>query len=240
MSYNDGSGQCTLPRTGRLHQVHNKCAVMNEDHIGINNQFTMTASLNQIFSNGKDIINQYIPPLLNEIREYRDNLAIKSKKSNEILSDGFWYYVFNNHKITRVNLKFYLENEEKNPVLNNFFSEHEAGLDFLYLRVAFVNMNKFAKQWFVFWDDFYAQNKDMSVVEPLADKFNPSLSTALCYHPMERKDLEVYLKSLGLWETSSKIYFNDSIMNSLYNSKYLTGIDLITDPTAKLNVVHPI
>lgn len=239
MLYNDGSGQVTLPRTGRLHQVHNNRALMDKDHMGINLQFTMTPQLTQIFFSGKDLINENIPPILNELREYRENLAIKAKKSNEILSDGFWFHVFNNYNISRTNLKLYLENEEFNPVLKTFFSKHEAGLDFLYLRVAFVNMNKFAKQWLVFWDDFYAQNKDMAVMEKLDDKFNPSLSTSLCYHPMERKDLVVYLKSLGLWETRSKIYFNDSIMNSLYNSKYLTGVELITD-NKKLNVVHPI
>ena len=70
--------------------------------------------------------------------------------------------------------------------------------------------------WYVFWDDFWSENKEMSVLEDLEEYFNPSKAKALCYYIMERPSLEKILSEKGLLGGCIKELFSAVMLDALY------------------------
>lgn len=149
--------------------------------------------------------------------------------TNKILGDGFWYYVFNNEKLSREALKSYLKKQEGNYIIRSIPENETPALNFLYRRIQYVNLHPAIKLWYVFWDDFYYQNKDMSIVKRNNNDFNPICATSICYKVLKREDLEKWLKKRNMIGNAStvgntllckKILFNDSNLSVLYQLLY--------------------
>lgn len=153
MIYRDGHGSAKKPKTGQTHNVSNRNAIMGNDHMGINDQFIMTQELSKLFQSAGDLIISQQLPLIHESNlKYRQNLKNKVEESNLILGDGFWYFVYNNHQLSRNDLITYLESKEKNPILQSVSIDHAIGLDFVYKRLAHVTISLRTKFWFIFWE----------------------------------------------------------------------------------------
>ena len=146
-----------------------------------------------------------------------------------VLGDGFWYFVYNDYKLDRPTLERYLSTQESNPVLKSIPIEHAAGLDYLYKRLSIIALSEAQLVWYVFWDDFFYQNKDMTILQDKLHLFDPSKATSVPYRPMAREDLEIQLRKLNLWRNGDdtslcyrfcpllcKQYFTRSILDALY------------------------
>lgn len=110
-------GKARLPNTGEMHHFSNRCAVMGHDHIGLNDNMEESSTLRKIFSKEKGAIHSYLPKLISEHNEYRNEMIQNHLNANKILGDGFWYYVFNNQKLSRKALTSYLKNQEGNYII---------------------------------------------------------------------------------------------------------------------------
>lgn len=72
----------------------------------------------------------------------------------------------------------------------------------------------------------------MKILQGLDLIFDPSNSNAMCYTPMNRIDLEKFLNDKGLLKTCSKSYFTPSIIDAIYNNKYMSD-----NNSSKLNPI---
>ena len=225
MRYADGTGQAVLPNTGETHHFHNRCATMGPDHIGLHDDMSETATLSEIFQKTDDIWTSELPKLIAEHDNYRQTLIQKARDANKVLGDGFWYFVYNNHQLPREALLSYLDTQEGNDTIREMASTQAAALDFLFRRMAYVNSHPAIKLWYVFWDDFYYQNKEMDRVVKCADDFNPIKATSICYRVLKRQDLEQWLdtrKLIGSRPTLlnallfKSVLFNESNLDTLY------------------------
>ena len=79
-----------------------------------------------------------------------------------------------------------------NSTLKRFPKEHQAGLRYLYLRMEFVRrrsanlgtgMTYFnCGLWFVFWDDFWSENKQITKLQGLDKDFDPTCARCCQYY----------------------------------------------------------
>ena len=93
--------------------------------------------------------------------------------------------------------------------------------------MALVTASDKAALWFVFWEDFWLNNKEMSVVADLGEHFDPVNATALCYHYMERQELERFFNQNDM--TMMRSTPEDAIMSKYCNicvKQYLSPSDL--------------
>merc|ERR1712085_31722 len=136
--------------------------------------------------------------------EYRTNLKDRLDGKSAVLGDGFWFYVYNKPHISREALEHYLTTLETNPVLRKFPEEHRAGLDFLYLKTGFVRSMPARAVWFVFWHDFWEENKCMSKVSSRKADFDPNEGTSIVYKSelvFDRDALRAWLLERELFTT---------------------------------------
>jgi len=225
MTYNDGTGQATLPNTGQLHHFRNRQAVMGHDHLGLRDDMEESLQLQHIFQVAESGWTTYLPTLLGVHNEYRLRLIKSFDDANCILGNGFWYYVYNNQNLPREALERYLLNFEGNPMLKSLCTEHTAALNFLYKRMDYVRLHPAMQLWYTFWDDFYFQNKDMTVLQSYDSDFNPRSGKSVCYCVMKRDVLEEWLEERKLLGTKPSVLmnltcspylFHDGILSSLY------------------------
>ena len=224
MSYNDGHGKATLPNTGKVHHFTNRQAVMGRDHIGLNDSMDETAKLGQIFELGRQGWETHLPELQQDAMNYRNNLIQKAQEANKVLGDGFWYYIYNNDGLSREALHRYLNTQESNPTLRELPVNSSAGIHFLYTRMKFIRLHPAIKLWYIFWDDFYYNNRKMNVIQPYEDDFDPMQHNSICYKVTKRSDLEAWLEERRLLGSTSKLnvvlgvkqYFNEDILDTLY------------------------
>ena len=116
-----------------------------------------------------------------------------------MLGDGFWYFVYNQPSLPRDDLIHYLNNTETNPILLELPKNAADGLNYLYKRLAIIRSGGFRTTfWFIFWEDFWLNNKEMELVALHADSLDPINTTAMCYNYKDREELEEVLRNWGL------------------------------------------
>jgi hypothetical protein len=229
MSYNDGHGSGVKPRTGEHFTKTGMHTTKGGDHFGLNDKFQMSEGLERLFGLGASDIEQRYEPMLQAEQEHRAEVMEKERAANAVLGDGFWYFVYNDYKLSRENLGRYLANNETNPLLKTLPKDHNAGLDFLYKKLGIVSLSKANEVWYIFWEDFYHNNKDMAIMAEKIPLVDPSRALSLCYRPMERSDFTALMKRHGLYQENEdsyinvyapilcKQYFNKEILDALYD-----------------------
>jgi len=206
ITYKDGHGTATKPRTNLTYSENNVTGEFDETHAGVEpktfkvltgeGKATRAAFLAAI----KDFIDldKEVAAYDEEDRLYRARLEAKFQAKRHILANQFWFRVYNNPKIPRAQLEMYLRESETNDFLRKFPDEHKDALEYLYSRVEFIDKNDASRLWYCFWDDFWSQNKSLGIVKSKAHLFDVSQSTALCYRTGDRKALEQWLSDAGV------------------------------------------
>ena len=165
MTYNDGTGGARLPNTGKMQYFENEQAIMGRNHIDLSYDMEESSKLKEIFQNKQDILTTYLQMIQQEHRIYRNKLISSFEESNSILGNGFWYYVYNRPSLPQDHLEKYLKEDERNPMLRSLVADgNSAALNFVYKRMNYVRLHPSMALWYIFWDDFYNQNKDMKVL----------------------------------------------------------------------------
>jgi hypothetical protein len=236
MGYSDGYGHAIKPRTGEPYNPKNhSTTITNLNHIGCSGTFDRTPLLDKLFEMDvcRNAIVEHVPAMQAEVVQYREDLITKDRAANAVLGDGFWYFVYNQPSLPRDDLVHYLTMTESNEVLRALPETESGGMDFLYKRLAVIRSRGFKSAfWFVFWEDFWLNNKQMELVDLHKDNLDPVNATAMCYNYKEREELEEELKGWGLISEdydpdstaakycsifAGKEYFSKPILDALYD-----------------------
>jgi hypothetical protein len=212
--YTDGHGVAIAPHTGEHKTIHNSTTISG-GQMGVDNSFEENDRIRELFNGNVSQWQDNLAGVEAGMDAYRQGIIEEYEAGVKILNPGFWYYVFNNSHLSRVELGRYLKEQEENPALKNFPAEHKAGLDYLYMRLTFVRSHPAAGFWFVFWDDFWAQNGEMDKVKDHADLFDPKVPGSIAYKPCSRDKLMPQLEAVGLLSTK-KSYFSQGLLAALY------------------------
>jgi len=205
ITYTDGHGEATKPRTGAIHSESHVTGIFNESHMGFQEK-TFAESPEGVFAR-KAFLNatkhfidfdKEVAAYDAEDKVYRAKLETEFQAKRHILANQFWYRVYNDPKIPRAKLEMYLREKETNEFLKKFPDEHKDALDYLYSRIEFIDGNDAARLWYCFWDDFWSQNKMLGCVQSKSHLFDVSKSTALCYRTGDRKAMEQWLTDAGV------------------------------------------
>jgi len=208
VTYKDGHGSATKPRTGDVHSVKDVVGTFDENHLGIEpNLFklrTEGGAREAFLAAVKDFIDFDVEVAAydEEDKQYRARLDTEFESRRHILANQFWYRVYNNPKIPREMLEKYLRNDETNEFLRKFPDDFKESLDYLYERQAFIDKTDSSRLWYCFWDDFWSQNKNMGIVKRHANLFDVSQPTALCYRTADRAAMEKWLSEAGVMASS--------------------------------------
>jgi hypothetical protein len=209
MSYKDGTGDAIKPKTKEPYHVRDRHTTMPAGHMGIQDDWEQTSEMDRLFN--VDVcgpaFEKQMPVFEETLATYRKGLADQAAAANAILGDGFWYFVYNDPMLSRDALTAYLQDNEANQILKAVPDNEAPGLDYLYKRMALVNKDAKTAFWFVFWEDFWLNNGEMSIIKPLADCFDPTQPKAICYHYMERQELERFLNQNNLMRTTPEDSF---------------------------------
>eukprot|EP00329_Picozoa_sp_Boothbay-MS584-11_P004646 46833_4 len=240
MEYHDGEGTAKYSygeppdEVQLVHHVKDREATKGPEWVGLNiadpnrRGFASNARTEEVFKASRELWEPSLHQLLEKHSTYRQGLIEKHQQEKAVLSDGFWYYIYNQPKIERSQLERYLTGNETNATLKKLPEEHAAGLDYLYSRMQFVRSHPGLKLWFVFWDDWWHQNRDMKAVKAAVEMeaddakqtknlcFNPAKGNSIAYKPMVRKELEEWLGSKGLLGTCTKRLFSPKLLDALY------------------------
>lgn len=186
--------------------------------MGIDYHWDKTPKMNALFIAGQAVITQYLPAVLQEEAAYRQRQIKIHSDKNSILSDGFWYFLLNKDDVTRQFVEWHINTRETSPALKSLLpgGVNQNGLNYLYMRMSAIKRSPLAAFWYVFWDDFWSENKEMSVLEDFEEYFNPSKAKALCYYIMERPSLEKFLSEKGLLGGCIKELFSARMLDALY------------------------
>ncbi|KAG3238203.1 hypothetical protein PI124_g16827 [Phytophthora idaei] len=184
MTYRDGHGKAVAPYTG------------------------MVSELRKIFTQTQEVWEAGIPELRQQHQEYRRTLQDKHAQANATLTDAFWYFVYNNANLSRENLEEHFKRRELNPRLKLLAATHQVALDSLYLHLFSHTF------WHIFWDDVYVRNAEMRRLRMFKQDLDPRQPTTICYHVMQRPELEAWLHKRQL--LGSKRLFHPRLLDLLY------------------------
>ncbi|DAZ94164.1 TPA: hypothetical protein N0F65_008256 [Lagenidium giganteum] len=203
VTHTDGCGEVSISETGEVHRPRNRRFQGGLECLGLNKHMEIIGpQWERITTKYRAELRHHVRMVVHEHQKYRDDLIAQQVHANNIMGDGFWYYVFNNPTLPRVQLENYLRDHEPNPALQHFAQQNRSALDFLYKRMDFVNAHPAFMFWFVFWEDVWSRNHTMSIMKPLDALFNPSVHTSICYRVLPRPELEKVLKEHRLWGTA--------------------------------------
>ncbi|GMF34118.1 unnamed protein product [Phytophthora fragariaefolia] len=214
MTYRDGYGNAVAPHTGKTHRIENRVAIMDPEHIGLTPAMEESDQLQTIFNQTREVWQSGLLELRAQHQEYRRALERKQLEANATLSDGFWYFVYNNPYISRQELEDHLHCREGNPQLKSLVHTHQSALDSLYRRIKFTQTHPAVAFWFVFWDDVFARNGEMRRLRKFKDDLDPRQPISICYHLKKRPELETWLRERNLLRT--RRLFHPRLLDLLY------------------------
>ena len=221
--YADGYGEARKPRTGEMYHEKNTKAEMDLTHVGFNNKFQFEDdNIDQKFKNFETAAkssdcdpNTALASVAAYETDYRLTLEKSFEGDRHILSNAFWFYIYNNPKIERKQLEDFLTEREFNTYLKEYPTKNKEGLDFLYQRMAGITTTEKSKLWYVFFEDFFYQNKSMKIVDEWQWVLDPTNAEALCYKVVDRETLERYLGNIGMLKGCMKKYFTPEILDQV-------------------------
>merc|ERR1712194_473493 len=180
--------------------------------MGIDNTFLSTQRWHSFCTASQHLWNPQLSSgpfqqVLDSFTEYRTELRKSMDAKGGVLGDGFWFYVYNDPHCRREKLESYFQSCEVNPVLIKFPTEHKAGLDFLFLRLAFVHSSKKRALWYVFWDDVWGQNSSSKLLQPWREDLDPMcFGTSIAYNEALMNDETALIE----WLKTRDMYGGDA------------------------------
>ncbi|KAL0235664.1 hypothetical protein GEMRC1_002246 [Eukaryota sp. GEM-RC1] len=182
------------------HDFTGENSVIGHSELGIDYEFSANQTILRLLyhPNNSHHVGQNYPQLMREHQEYRNGLMQERRNKELTLSWGFWFHVFNNDRVTRQELEYYLTNFEHNHHLKMLPQVHKNGLDFVYCRLMQFNAHPAIGYWITFWLDLWEENFAVKQIKVNAEHLNPMSPSCIAYTPIPREELEGLLRELGL------------------------------------------
>jgi len=194
---------------------------MPGSHLGISESYQPTTVSDEMFESSRHVWEPSLPALEADFDAYRQGLIGERIAANNVLSHGFWYFVYNNPHLSRNHLQEYLCSKENNQVLATLTNMQQDGLDFLYKRLTFCYRHPAWGTWWCFWDEVWSHNQYMKKISALGEELNPDSASSIAYKPMPREELEAWLDERGLRGSEgrcccSKWWLGNKALDALY------------------------
>jgi len=175
-------------------------------------------------------------------QRYREDYAAQFVRKENVLSYGFWFYIYNNDQMERANLECALATCEPHPLVKQLPAKFRPEFDMLYNKLAYYNCHPSVSFWFIFWHDVWIHNQGMRAFggdtadnsdgsndhegRKLLDPYSP---TAICYRPMVRVELEELLEKHGLrlnggkkrWFGMRQGLINNELLDQLFEKMHM-------------------
>ena len=225
--YCDGHGQARKPRTGEMFHVTNERVTLGSGELGFDQgDYTLTAGtrLAQMVAENGGLLQRGTAKRRAVVANYRSTLNAKRAAKEATLSSAFWLFIYMNDTATRPQVERFFASCESRGPLAGLPSEHRAGLDFAYGRLAFARSGPCAAFWCIFWHDLWACNKSLPPFEAAAEMLDPMRPASVAYRPMPRPQLEQALGAKGLWKPKpSREWVHAGVLDVLYDGVRAAG-----------------
>lgn len=209
-----GSGEARLPRTGRTERFHNTVSVgLHDAELSADLQYTETGGLARLLQaeHNANVIQENLPGLHQEEAAYRQDLAAQRTAKEAVLNPAFWLCVYDNDAATPRQVVDYFHFMETNPQMKELPEKHTDQFSALFTRMALLRAHPAAALWFVFWDDVWQKNNDMSAITKHKELLDPDSPTALAYRPLTKSELAKELEGTGLLGSSYRFITTGAI-----------------------------
>ncbi|GJN94294.1 hypothetical protein Rhopal_007368-T1 [Rhodotorula paludigena] len=207
LQYADGEGP---GRDGRM-QRGQKLTLAAPD-VGIDDTFQLTAKLAALLVRNRTLVDQRLPIVESALQRHRDFFRVEAERKHQVLSHAFLLTVFGENQLSGTDLDSVLRSSEENVKVQTLALSYKAAVNRLEQRMEAVTKDSTRGWWYLFWDDLWRRNHNIG----LRDRdFSPHYASSICYHPMARKELELFLQSRGA-DVGRRAYFHPGFLNRLY------------------------
>lgn len=191
--------------------------VVHAPVIGLDDDFSVSPLLARFLLQNQDIVSRNSPKIEGALESYRRHLRRMSRWKQDVLTYSFLTTVyFRPSDATAIARE--VEPTEKDLRVREMILSKEDALAATYERVRAVSRTALATWWYLFWDDFWRQNRGAFPALRIHEAdFNPQYPTSLAYRPLARSALERFLDYRGLLASSRSSGCLDSgILNKVY------------------------
>jgi len=195
-----------------------KDVVLNNDGVGVDDDFGLTPLLARFLTKNRDLISIRLPAIEKIIQEYRDFYWQEARRKAAGLSYRFLNSIYDKPQDSKA-LVARLSEEEIDLRVLQLFASNELACDSAHERVLAVTSSEAKAWWYLFWDDLWRRNYDtITAMQTYASDFNPHYPTSIAYRPLSRPALEAFLVQRGLYSMTSNTtnFFHSGFLNKLY------------------------
>lgn len=186
--------------------------------IGLDDDFSVSPLLARFLLQNQDIVSRNSSKLEDALSDYRRHLRKMSNWKHDVLTYSFLTTVyFRPNDATAIARE--VEATEKDPRVRDMVLAGQAALTSTYERIRAVTGTALATWWYLFWDDFWRQNRGAFPTLRIHEvDFNPQYPTSIAYRPLSRSALERFLDYRGLLASSTRSSgcLNAGILNKVY------------------------
>jgi hypothetical protein len=183
--------------------------VLDAEAIGITPDFALTPQLAGLFRSNKSLLDEALPATEAKLAAHRQFFAKEAAWKLDALSYSFLIDVYGNDTLDTKALEEALA-RERDVHVRKMAEHHPGAFQSLRERMEAVNRETLCQWWYCAWDDIWRRNHNtITQLEACAVDFSPVYRTSICYRPMQRTQLEAFLKERGLWPApGQKGFFN--------------------------------
>jgi len=236
LRYRDGRGSHTESGWGTTNWSNEPITVLGED-FGLNAQFEETPMFQQFMGQNyrEDIHEPKRQMVIQQFARYSTFYRQQFVVKEQTLSYAFWYYIYNNDSIEKMQLLQLLQMEQ-NTKLHALTTDGEylESVSMVFEKLQFFNSSKRHGVWFIFWHDLWMNNMFMPPFVANEDFLSPFKASSICYQYIEDKaDLIKQLEDKKVCFKASNLrkgWVNRDIVDMLYSKMdECTAMDLTED-----------
>lgn len=174
------------------------------EKLGISSDFQLTGDLARFFQLNRSLLAGGMSEIERKLERHRSYFSDQISRKGSTLSYSFLTEVYGSDILDRVQLARKLS-EEGCPETRNLLADCSGSILATQERMQAVSREYLTQWWYLFWDDVWRRNFDtIPELSKHTPDFSPHYRTSICYRPMTRIDLEVFLRHKGLWKQGGK------------------------------------
>ncbi|KAF9562036.1 hypothetical protein EC968_005397 [Mortierella alpina] len=211
ITYSEGELQDPEGSSQLLHET-----TISHDVIGITRDFQVTPSLARLLLDNHALISRGVKKVKKVMKSYQEHYRNEALRKDATLSYDFFINVYDNPTLKQKELEPLLLATEENPRIRQPSEQVSLAVKYLYERMTAVNRTRCHQWWYLFWDDLYRKNHE-EIPQLVPKEFSPAFPGSICYRPMSRQNLELFLERHGCWQKNGRAGFmHVGVLNRMY------------------------
>ncbi|KAF9956753.1 hypothetical protein BGZ72_002478 [Mortierella alpina] len=211
ITYSEGELQDPEGSSQLLHET-----TISHDVIGITRDFQITPGLARLLRDNHALISRGVKKVKKVMKSYQEHYRNEALRKDATLSYDFFINVYDNPTLKQKELAPLLLATEENPRIRQPSEQVSVAVKYLYERMTAVNRTRCHQWWYLFWDDLYRKNHE-EIPQLVPKEFSPAFPGSICYRPMSRQKLELFLEQHGCWLKNGRAGFmHVGVLNRMY------------------------